>query len=231
MYQGWWYNQSCFRLDYNQGLRLWKHWDKTLMCITASAAERELLQDNLLISGRKKKKSQLNEQAKIAQFCPTLCYPWNCSQLGSSVHGILQARIVKLVAACFFRRSSQSRDRIQVSCIAGEFFTIWATREAHSMSKRYRNLLQSTNTCSFLLPKSQYLPISTLPLIQKPWKDYKFSVYYNFIFCKSNYRSGLHQPFDKNGSKMPHSNYRIPPVFQPGLKLRTEKHELVIVIL
>ena len=136
---------------------------------------------------------------------------------------------------CWFRsvsrRSSQSRDWTQISCTAGEFFTIWATREAHSMSKRYRNLLQSTNTHSFLLPKSQYLPIRTLPLIQKPWNDYKFSVYYNFIFCKSNYRSGLHQPFDKSGSKMPHSNYRIPPVFQPGLKLRTEKHELVIVIL
>ena len=168
---------------------------------------------------------------KIAQLCPTLFEPLGCRQSGSSIHGLLQARIVKWVAAPFSRRSSQSRDWTQVSCIAGEFFTIWATREAHSMTKRYRNSLLSTNTHSFLLPKSQYLPMSTLPLIQKPWKYYKFSVYYNFIFYKSYYRSGLHQSFDKNGSKMPHSSYRIHPVFQPGLKPRTEKHEIVIAIL
>ena len=101
------------------------------MCITASAAERELLQDNLLISGRKKKKSQLNEQVKIAQFCPTLCYPWDCSQLGSSVHGILQARILELVSMTFSMGSYQSKDQTQVSCAAGGFFTIWANREAH----------------------------------------------------------------------------------------------------
>ena len=47
---------------------------------------------------------------------------------GSSVHGILQARILEWVA--FPRRSSWPRDRTQVSCIAGRFFTIWAMREA-----------------------------------------------------------------------------------------------------
>ena len=47
------------------------------------------------------------------------------------VHGILQARILEWVAVPFFRRSSQLRDRPQVSHIAGGFFTSWATREAH----------------------------------------------------------------------------------------------------
>ena len=46
-------------------------------------------------------------------------------------HGILQARILEWVAIPFFRGSSQPRDRIQVSCIAGTFFTIWATREVY----------------------------------------------------------------------------------------------------
>ena len=47
-----------------------------------------------------------------------------------TVHGILQARIPKWVAVSFFRGSSQPRDWIQVSLIAGGFFTSWATREA-----------------------------------------------------------------------------------------------------
>jgi len=46
---------------------------------------------------------------------------------GSSVHEILQARILESVAIPFSRGSSQARDRTQVSHIAGKFFTIWAT--------------------------------------------------------------------------------------------------------
>ena len=52
---------------------------------------------------------------------------------GSSVHGILQARILEWVAIPFPRGSSQPRDRIQISLIAGRFFTIWATREARDI--------------------------------------------------------------------------------------------------
>ena len=47
----------------------------------------------------------------------------------STVHGILQARILEWVAFPFCRGSSQPRDRTQVSHIAGGFFTSWATRE------------------------------------------------------------------------------------------------------
>ena len=46
------------------------------------------------------------------------------------VHGILQARILEWVAFPFCRGSSQPRDQTQASCIAGGFFTSWATREA-----------------------------------------------------------------------------------------------------
>ena len=42
---------------------------------------------------------------------------------GSSVHGILQARILEWVAMLFSRESSQPRDQTQVSHIAGGFFT------------------------------------------------------------------------------------------------------------
>ena len=66
----------------------------------------------------------------VAQLCLTLCSPMNYSPPGSSVPGILQARILEWVAILFSRGSSLSSDQTQVSCIDGSFFTTWATREA-----------------------------------------------------------------------------------------------------
>ena len=54
---------------------------------------------------------------------PTLCDPVDGDPPGSSVHGILQARMLEWVAISFSRGSSQPRDRTQVSRIAGGFFT------------------------------------------------------------------------------------------------------------
>ena len=67
----------------------------------------------------------------VAQLCQILCNPMDCSLPGSSVHGILQARILEWFAIPFPRGSSQPRDGTQVSCIAGRFFTVSASREAH----------------------------------------------------------------------------------------------------
>ena len=58
--------------------------------------------------------------------------PMDCSLPDSSVHGIFQARILEWVAILFYRGSSRPRDQTQVSCIAGRFFTTWATREGKS---------------------------------------------------------------------------------------------------
>ena len=106
----------------------------------------------------------------VAQLCPTLWYPMDCSPPGSSVHedspgkntgvgchsfiqGIFLAqgskpdllhcrqilyhlshegslRMLEWVAYCFSRGTSQPRNWTRVSCIAGGFFTNWATREA-----------------------------------------------------------------------------------------------------
>jgi len=55
----------------------------------------------------------------------------DCSPLGSSVHGILQAKILEWVAIPFSGVSSWPRDWTYVSHSAGGFFTIWATKEAH----------------------------------------------------------------------------------------------------
>ena len=98
------------------------------------------------------------------QFCLTLCNLVDYSLPGSSVHGILQARILKWVAIPFpgvthhdmslnplprtaveplakvaprgrsSTGSSRPRDWAWVSCIARRFFTIWATREALTLA-------------------------------------------------------------------------------------------------
>ena len=69
--------------------------------------------------------------SEVTQSCPTLCNPVDCSLPGSSLHGILQARILEWVAISFSRGSSQPRDRTRVSHIADRRFNCWATREAH----------------------------------------------------------------------------------------------------
>ena len=55
--------------------------------------------------------------------------PMDCSSPGSSVHGILQARILEWVAIFFSRGSSQPRDGKRVSCIGRRVLYHWATRE------------------------------------------------------------------------------------------------------
>ena len=64
----------------------------------------------------------------VTQPCLTLCDPPppECSPPGSSVHGILQARILEWTDIPFYRGSSWTRDRTRVSCTADRLFTVWA---------------------------------------------------------------------------------------------------------
>ena len=84
--------------------------------------------------------------SEVAQSCLTLCNPMDCSLPGSSLHGILQARILQWVAISF-RGSSWLRDRTWVSCSAGRRFNLWATREALSDCK-YRLPLAKRFGCT-----------------------------------------------------------------------------------
>ena len=74
--------------------------------------------------------------AKLLQSCPILCNPIDGSPQGSPTPGILQARTLEWVAMPSSRGSSQPRGWNQVSCIAGGFFTNWATREGRYKSTR-----------------------------------------------------------------------------------------------
>ena len=87
-----------------------------------------------------KEKSKKEVDAKMIQILelvvccavlnPTLCDPLDCSPPGSSVHGILQARILQWVAMPSSKGSFQPRDWTHWSRIAGRFFTVWTTRKA-----------------------------------------------------------------------------------------------------
>ena len=110
----WWFSRSlCLSSRWGCWLRLclvaelrgsvfW-FWDKTVWCVC--------------------------RHANLLQSCPTLWDFMDYSPLGSSVHGISQARILKWVATSSSRGSSWSRDQTQVSSIANKFFSIWTTME------------------------------------------------------------------------------------------------------
>ena len=67
--------------------------------------------------------------SEVAQLCPTVWDPMDCSLPGFSIHGIFQARILEWIAIFFSWESSQPRDQRRVSRIAGRLFTVRATRE------------------------------------------------------------------------------------------------------
>ena len=67
-------------------------------------------------------------KALVAPSCPTLCDPVGCRPPGSSVHGILQARILEWVAIPLSRGSSPPGNRTCISYLAGRFSTICTTR-------------------------------------------------------------------------------------------------------
>ena len=85
----------------------------------------------------------------VAQSCTTLCNTADCDLPGSSVHGILQARILEWVAISFSRESSRPRDRTWVFCIAGRYFTIWATTETPTGGKEGSKSRSKPDSVSF----------------------------------------------------------------------------------
>ena len=80
--------------------------------------------------------------SKSLQLCPTLCDPMGCSSPGSSVHEILQARIMQWVAISSSRGYSWPRDQTCVLCLADVFFTaepcqvIWSTPKSDDLTPR-----------------------------------------------------------------------------------------------
>ena len=73
----------------------------------------------------------LLRRSVVSWLCAT---PWAAARQAPLSVGSLQARILEWVAMPSSRGSSQPRDQTQVSCTAGGFLTIWATREAYILT-------------------------------------------------------------------------------------------------
>ena len=71
----------------------------------------------------------IKSESEVAQSCPTLCNPMDCSLPGSSVQGIFQAIVLEWIAISFSSGFSLPRVRTRVACIVDRHFTVWATRE------------------------------------------------------------------------------------------------------
>ena len=96
----------------------------------------------------------IESESEVAQSCPTLCDPMDCSLPGSSVHGIFQAIVLEWVAISFSSGSSRPRDGTQVSRIVDRRFTIWATRK---VLLAYKYQIHSTMSKSKKLTENNWL--------------------------------------------------------------------------
>ena len=120
------------------------------------------------------------------------CNPMDCIPPGSSVHGILQSRILEWVAMPSSRKSSQPRDWTWVPCIAGRFFTTYATREAlilmnekmerETFSKLSLVRLESYEVCGHWFPGFATPPFS----VSSPCLIYITDTCL-WIFCRHSY--------------------------------------------
>ena len=96
----------------------------------------------------------------FAKACPTLCYPMDCSLLGSTVQGIFQARILEWVAISSSRGSSQLRNQTYNSCTGRKILYHWAAREANHFWGLYPNILKAppplTVTLGIRIPRCEF---------------------------------------------------------------------------
>ena len=84
--------------------------------------------------------SQWTERVSlVTESCLILCDSMGCSPPGSSVHGILQARVLECIAIPISSGSPQPRNPIQVSYVVGRFLTTWSTMEAHGLKSKTQN--------------------------------------------------------------------------------------------
>ena len=112
---------------------------------------------------------RLKAKAKVAQSCPILCDPMDCSPPGSSLHGIFQLRILEWVAISFSRGSSQPRDLTWASCIIRGFLT------AEPPGKPFYCVIAGHNVSTIAniqLTLNKFLLNNLFSLLLHIWKSY-----------------------------------------------------------
>ena len=134
----------------------------------------------------------------------------DCTTPGSSVHGILQARILEWLTIPFSRGSSQPRGWIHGSCIAGGFFIIWATREVPE------GISSSSNSYAFFLHRGPeasrnhvgllWSSVQWVTTIHSPWETLQEGV-----IGESTWGGGLQPYFDVKDQSSSPSNATCSP--------------------
>ena len=83
-----------------------------------------------------------SKTCSVAQLCPTLCDPMDCSPPGSSVLGIFQAKMLEWLAISYSRGSSRPKDGTCISCVSSigrQILYRWTTWEACSRKQEIQN--------------------------------------------------------------------------------------------
>ena len=111
------------------------------------------------------------KESEVIQLCLTLCDSMDCSLPGSSIHGILQERILEWLAIAFSRESSQPRDRTWVSHIAGRHFTLMASKMAESQGLQADSRARKGKKMDFSLEFNLYFGLSSVQLSHSVMSD------------------------------------------------------------
>ena len=119
------------------------------------------------VYGVAQSRTDWSDLAAAAAACLTLCHPVDCRPPSSSVHAILQARILECAAMPFSRGSSQPRDRtkspaLQVDSLPGKLkqvkeYTVLRTRRGTELSQEPREEVQTCWWLDFRMPASRTL--------------------------------------------------------------------------
>ena len=101
----------------------------------------------------------LESASEVAQLCPTLCDPMDCSLPGSSIHGIFQARVLAWVAISFSRVSPRTRDQTRSHALQAD------TLPSEPPGKPLYHLSLSLSICKMesLTSKGNFRLLSPLP--------------------------------------------------------------------
>ena len=100
--------------------------------------------------------------AKSLWSCPTLCNPMDCSSLGSSVHGILQARILEWDAMPSSRESFLLNPHLLWLLPHRQFFITKPPEKPHSFSKHPVNRVCESESVTIWDPMDWSLPSSSI---------------------------------------------------------------------
>ena len=125
----------------------------------------------------------------VAQSCLILCDPINCSRLGSSILGILQARILEWAAIPFSRGSSWPWDQTLVSHTAGD------SLPSEPLGKLVCSIFDET----FHHQSHSYAYIQRKPLI---WKDTRIPMFITALFTTTKTWKQPKCPLTDEGIKM-----------------------------